>query len=46
VRNAVRLGRGGDDAAVASRLARSVLRDHVACFTAIAVVLVLQLAPA
>jgi hypothetical protein len=45
VRNAVRLGRGEDSGPVASRLARSVLRDHVACFTAIAVVLLLQLAP-
>jgi hypothetical protein len=46
VRNAVRLGRGVDDAVVVSRLARSVLRDHVACFTAIVLVLVLQLLPA
>ena len=46
VRNAVRLGRGRDDPVVASRLARSVLRDHVACFIAITLVLVLQLLPA
>ncbi len=45
VRNAVRLGRDGDDPVLASRLARSVLRDHVACFAAIALVLVLQLLP-
>jgi len=42
VPNAVRLGRGDDPAAVRSRLARSILRDHVVCFVAIAVLVVLQ----
>ncbi len=45
VGNARRLGRQSDDAAQQSRLARSILRDHVACIAAIATVLVLQLAP-
>jgi hypothetical protein len=45
VANAQRLGRRADDAAQQSRLARMILRDHVLCFGAIAVVLVLQLAP-
>jgi hypothetical protein len=46
VRNAVRLGRVTDDPPTASRLARSVFGDHVACFTAISAVLLLQLLPA
>ena len=45
VRNAIRLGRGSDDDASASRVARSVLRDHVVCFGAIFAVLLLQLLP-
>ena len=45
VPNAVRLGRATDDAAQQSRLARAILRDHLVCITAIAAVLVLQLAP-
>jgi hypothetical protein len=45
VSNAQRLGRGSDDAAQQSRLARSILRDHLLCIGAIAIVLVLQLAP-
>jgi hypothetical protein len=46
VRNAVRLGRASDDAATSSRLARSILHDHVVCFGAIFAVLLLQLIPA
>ena len=46
VRNAVRLGQQRDDATTQSRLARSILRDHVACIAAIGAVLVLQLLPA
>jgi hypothetical protein len=42
--NAVRLGTRGDPAAAQSRLARSVLRDHLVCLAAIAGVLVIQLA--
>jgi hypothetical protein len=44
VPNAVRLGTRRDSAAVQSALARSVLRDHVFCFSAIAALVVLQLA--
>ena len=44
VRNAVRLGRGTDDLATQSGLARSILRDHLVCAAAIAAALVLQLA--
>jgi hypothetical protein len=46
VPNAVKLGRQTDDATEQSRLARSILRDHVVCFGLILAVLVLQLAPA
>jgi hypothetical protein len=46
VRNAVRLGHQLDDAATQSRLARTILRDHIVCISAIAAVLVLQLLPA
>ena len=45
VGNAQRLGRQSDDATRQSQLARSILRDHVVCITAIATVLLLQLAP-
>ncbi len=45
VGDAVRLGRGVDDTAVRSRLARSILRDHVVVVTLLAVALVAQLAP-
>ena len=45
VGNAQRLGRQQDDAAQQSTLARMILRDHVMCISAIALVLVLQLAP-
>ena len=46
VPNAVRLGRQTDDATEQSRLARSILRDHLVCFGSILTVLVLQLLPA
>jgi ABC-type xylose transport system permease subunit len=45
VANARRLGRQSDDTEEQSRLARLILRDHLACIGAIAAVLVLQLAP-
>jgi len=45
VANAQRLGRRADDAAQQSRLAHMILRDHVLCIGAIAIVLALQLAP-
>ena len=44
VPDAARLGRRADPPERQSALARSVYRDHVACFTAILGVLVLQLA--
>jgi hypothetical protein len=40
---AVRLGARGDPPDAQSRLARSILRDHVLCFAAIASTLVVQL---
>ncbi len=43
VRNAVALGSGQGTAVERSRLARAVFRDHLFCFAAIALVLVLQL---
>jgi hypothetical protein len=43
VPNARRLGGRGDDVVVQSRLARSILRDHLVCLAAIGSVLVLQL---
>jgi hypothetical protein len=46
VPSAVRLGRQTDDTTEQSRLARSILRDHVICFGLILAVLALQLAPA
>lgn len=46
VGNAQRLGRQTDDAGQQSKLARMILRDHVVCIGAIAIVLLLQLAPA
>ncbi len=46
VANAQRLGRQTDDAGHQSTLARMILRDHVVCIGAIAIVLLLQLAPA
>lgn len=45
VREAVRLGRRVDDTVVRSRLARSILRDHVVVVTLLAVALLAQLAP-
>jgi hypothetical protein len=44
VPSAVRLGARSDTIAGQSRLARSILRDHLLCFTAVAVVLFIQLA--
>jgi len=46
VRNAVRLGRAEDLARQQSALARSIFRDHVFCFAAMAGVLALQLTEA
>jgi hypothetical protein len=46
VPDAVRLGGRADAADRQSALARSILRDHVACFAAILTLLVLQLASA
>ena len=40
---AVRLGRRGDPVEAQSRLARSILRDHLICLAAIAAVLAVQL---
>jgi hypothetical protein len=42
VRNAMRLGEQRDDIATQRALARSVLRDHIACFVAIGAVVILQ----
>jgi hypothetical protein len=44
VSSAVRLGTRSDAIAGQSRLARSILRDHLLCITAVAVVLLVQLA--
>lgn len=46
VPSAVRLGTRHDDASTQSRLARSILRDHLWCVAAIGAVLGLQLLPA
>jgi hypothetical protein len=46
VPNAVRLGRRADTPERQGALARSILRDHLACFVAILTLLVLQLASA
>ena len=43
VPSAVRLGTSADSVAVQSRLARSILREHVVCFAAIAAVVAIQL---
>ena len=43
VPSAVRLGRRSDPVEAQSRLARSILRDHLICLAAIAAVLALQL---
>jgi hypothetical protein len=42
VRNAVRLGGQTDPPGAQSALARSILRDHILCFVAIACTLILQ----
>ena len=42
VRNAVRLGTRADDPARQSALARSILRDHMFCFTCVFAALVVQ----
>ena len=44
VRNAVRLGAQADEPQEQSKLARSILQDHVVCFGAVATTLVLQVA--
>jgi hypothetical protein len=44
VPSAIRLGTRSDTTSVQSRLARSILRDHVFCISAVAAVLVVQLA--
>lgn len=44
VRNAVRLGAAADPAEMRTRLARSILRDHLVSLTAMAAVMALQLA--
>lgn len=46
VRDARRLGARTDDAIAQSTLARSIYRDHLVCFVAIATVLVVQLVAA
>ncbi len=43
---AVRLGTERDDAATQTRLARSILRDHLICIAAIALALLFLLLPA
>jgi ER membrane protein SH3 len=43
VPSAIRLGKRADSIAAQSGLARSILRDHVICVTAVATVLVVQL---
>ena len=43
VRNAVRLGTGGDSIDLQSSLAQSIYRDHVFCLASIAVLIGLQL---
>jgi hypothetical protein len=43
VRNAVRLGGGSDSVSVQTQLARTIYRDHLYCFAAMTLVVVLQL---
>ncbi len=43
---AVRLGARRDDAATQTRIARSILRDHLVCIAAIALTLLVLLLPA
>lgn len=45
LRNAIRLGRQDEDLVTLSRLARLVMRDHLICFVALGLVLMLQLMP-
>ncbi len=45
LRNAIRLGRQDEDLVTQSRLARLVLRDHLICFVALGLLLMLQLMP-
>ena len=46
VPTAARLGSGADDEKTQTRLARSILRDHVLCASAIGIALIIQLAAA
>ncbi len=46
VPSAVRLGTRRDDAVTQTRIARSILRDHLVCITAIALTLLVLLLPA
>jgi hypothetical protein len=43
VRNAVRLGGAADSVSVQTQLARTIYRDHLYCFAAMMLVVVLQL---
>jgi RsiW-degrading membrane proteinase PrsW (M82 family) len=45
LRNAICLGRQDEDLVTQSRLARLVLRDHLICFVALGLLLMLQLMP-
>lgn len=45
LRNAIRLGRQDEDLVTLSRLARLVMRDHLICFVALGLLLMLQLMP-
>jgi len=45
LRNAIRLGRQDEDLVTQSRRARLVLRDHLICFVALGLLLMLQLMP-
>jgi hypothetical protein len=45
LRNAIRLGRQDEDLVTQSRLARLVFRDHLICFVALGLLLMLQLMP-
>jgi hypothetical protein len=46
VRNAVRLGRASDPPDAQTRQARAIYRDHLYCFAAMTVLLVLQIGAA
>jgi hypothetical protein len=45
LRNAIRLGRQDEDLVTQSRRARLVFRDHLICFVALGLLLMLQLMP-